>query len=328
MTVVNSYPVAAPITHRVSAELLPLLAKLRANISGVFLGKDEVIRFSLVALLAEGHLLLEDVPGVGKTLLAKAVARSLSCTFHRVQFTPDLLPADLIGTSIFNQPTSKFVFQPGPLFAQVVLADEINRAAPRTQSALLEAMSEKQITVDGETRPLGPPFLVLATQNPYEFEGTYPLPESQLDRFLLRMQIGYPAREAERAILTQHRHGEPVDSLSAVLSPTEVVELQRHTRNIRVEPPVAEYILDLITATRTHPDIRLGASTRAALAFYRAVQAYAVTDGRDYATPDDVKAMAGPVLSHRLLTKAWDQGGRDDAGPVVRELLAKTPVPA
>ncbi len=328
MTVVNSQPDAAPTPHRVAAELLPLLAKLRANISGVFLGKDDVIRFSLVGLLAEGHLLLEDVPGVGKTLLAKAVARSLSCSFHRVQFTPDLLPADLIGTSIFHQPTSKFVFQPGPLFAQVILADEINRATPRTQSALLEAMSEKQITVDGETRPLGPPFLVLATQNPYEFEGTYPLPESQLDRFLLRMQIGYPAREAERAILTQHRDGEPVDTLSAVLSPADVVALQHHTRNVRVEPPVAEYVLDLIDATRTHPDIRLGASTRAALAFYRAIQAYAVTEGRDYATPDDVKAMAGPVLAHRLLTKAWDQGGRDDAGPVVRELLAKTPVPA
>jgi len=326
MSLVHSPPVLP--TLRPAAELLPLLSKLRNNIAAVFLGKDEVIRFSLVALLAEGHLLLEDVPGVGKTVLAKAVARSLSCSFHRVQFTPDLLPGDLIGTSIFNQQTSKFVFEPGPLFAQVVLADEINRATPRTQSALLEAMSEKQITVDGQTRPLGPPFLVLATQNPYEFEGTYPLPESQLDRFLLRMQIGYPAREAERNILTQHRAGEPVDTLSAVLSPDDVVALQQHTRSVRVEAPVAEYVLNLIGATRTHPDIRLGASTRAALAYYRAVQAYAVTAGRDYATPDDVKALASPVLAHRLLTKAWDQGGRDDAGALVNDIVAKTPVPA
>ena len=308
--------------------LTPKLQALRANVAGVFLGKPDVVQFALVALLADGHLLLEDVPGVGKTLLAKAVARSLGCAFSRVQFTPDLLPGDLIGTSVFHQPTGAFVFQPGPVFTQVLLADEINRATPRTQSALLEAMSEKQVTVDGTTRPLGPPFLVLATQNPYEFEGTYPLPESQLDRFLVRLKVGYPAREAERAILLQHRAGEPVESLAAVLTPADVLALQRATRAVRVEPPVAEYILDLVGATRTHPDVRLGASTRAALAFYRAVQGYAVTEGRDYATPDDVKVLAEPVLAHRLLTKAWDQGGRDDAGPIVRDLLARTPVPA
>jgi MoxR-like ATPase len=311
---------------RPPAELLLLLAALRDNLAGVFLGKPEVIRLSLVALLAEGHLLLEDVPGVGKTLLAKAVAKSLACSFHRVQFTPDLLPADLIGTSVFNQPTGQFVFQPGPLFAQVVLADEINRATPRTQSALLEAMSERQITVDGETRPLGPPFLVLATQNPYEFEGTYPLPESQLDRFLLRVRIGYPDRAAERSILTQHRNGEPVESLQPVLTPADIVALQEHSRTVRVEPPVADYLLDLIDASRTHPDVRLGASTRAALALYRAVQALAVVDGRDYATPDDVKELAEPVLAHRLMTRAWDQGGRDDANRVVADLIASTPV--
>ena len=309
------------------SELLPLLATLQANIAAVFLGKPDVIKLATVALLSEGHLLLEDVPGVGKTLLAKAIARSLSCSFHRVQFTPDLLPGDLIGTSVYNQQTSTFVFQQGPLFAQVILADEINRATPRTQSALLEAMSEKQITVDGETRPLGPPFLVLATQNPYEFEGTYPLPESQLDRFMLRLKVGYPAREAERAILLQHRAGEPIDQMKPVLTTKDVVALQNLARSIRVEAPIAEYILELIDSTRTHAEVRLGASTRAALALYRAVQSYALVDGRDYVTPDDVKAMAEPVLAHRLLTRAWDQGGRDDAGPIVRELLAKTKVP-
>ena len=311
-----------------AAELLPALERLRAAVAGVFLGKPEVVRLALVALLADGHLLLEDVPGVGKTLLAKALARSLGCEFNRVQFTPDLLPGDLIGTSVFDQRDAKFVFRPGPVFAQVVLADEVNRATPRTQSALLEAMSEKTVTVDGETRPLGPPFLVLATQNPFEFEGTYPLPESQLDRFLVRVRVGYPGREAERQILDQHRSGEPVNALEPVLTPADVIALQAHTRRVRVAGPVAEYVLDLVAATRAHPGVRLGASTRAALAFYRAVQGLAVTHGRDHATPDDVKAMAEPVLAHRLLTRAWDQGGRDDAGPLVRELVAKTPVPA
>lgn len=307
-------------------ELAPQLAALRDNIAGVFLGKPEMIKYALVALLADGHLLLEDVPGVGKTLLAKAMAKSLACSFHRIQFTPDLLPGDLIGTSVFHQPSGQFVFQAGPLFAQVVLADEINRATPRTQSALLEAMSERQVTVDGTTRELGPPFLVLGTQNPYEFEGTYPLPESQLDRFLLRLKLGYPDRAAERAILTQHRDGEPVDSLAAVLKPDDIVALQASVRQVKVEPPVADYLLDIIEGTREHPDVRLGASTRAALAFYRACQALARVAGRDHVTPDDVKELAVPVLAHRLMTRAWDQGGRDDAGPIVRDVVGKIPV--
>ena len=320
-------PAAPPSAAPLAADLLTGLRTLQDNIASVFFGKPELIRLSLVALLAEGHLLLEDVPGVGKTLLGKAIAKSLACVFNRIQFTPDLLPGDLLGTSIYNQQTQAFTFQPGPVFGQVILADEINRATPRTQSALLEAMSEKQVTIEGQTRKLGPPFLVLATQNPYEFEGTYPLPESQLDRFLVRLKVGYPTRDAERAILAQHRAGEPVDSLKAVLTAADVTALQAHTRAVRVESPVAEYVLDLIHATRTHPEVRLGASTRAALAFYRAVQAFAVLHGRDYAVPDDVKALADAVLSHRMMTKAWDQGGRDDTSAIVREILARTPVP-
>ncbi|HEY2783743.1 MAG TPA: MoxR family ATPase [Fimbriiglobus sp.] len=311
----------------IAQALLQSLAAVRDRVASVFLGKPDAIRLSLIALLADGHLLLEDVPGVGKTLLGKALARSLSCTFSRIQFTPDLLPGDLLGTNVFRQATGTFDFQPGPVFAQVILADEINRATPRTQSALLEAMSERQVTTDGVSRKLGPPFLVVATQNPYEFEGTYPLPESQLDRFLLRVKIGYTERDAERAILVQHRDGEPVDSLSPVIGPAEVAGLQAATHAVRVEPPVADYVLDLIVGTRTHPDVRLGASTRAALGLYRAAQAAAVLANRDYVTPDDVKGLAEPVLAHRLMTKAWDQGGRDDAGPVVRDVVARTRVP-
>jgi len=313
-------------SRRTPDELSRLLGTLRSNIDSVFHGKADVIRLSLVALLADGHLLLEDVPGVGKTTLAKALAMSLACLFKRIQFTPDLLPADLTGSSVFHPPSGTFNFHEGPLFAQVVLADEINRATRRTQSALLEAMSERQISADGVTRKLGPPFLVLATQNPYEYEGTYPLPESQLDRFLLRIRIGYPDRAAERIIFSQHRDGEPMDGLAPVLQPADVLALQEYTRAVKVAEPVAEYILDLVHATREHPEVTLGASTRAGLMFYRAAQATARLDGRDYTTPDDVKALAIPVLAHRLMTKAWSQGGRDDATPIVADILAKTPV--
>jgi MoxR-like ATPase len=304
-----------------------LLDRLGSNIGSVLLGKPEVIRMALVTLLAEGHLLIEDVPGIGKTLLAKALARSLSCSFHRVQFTPDLLPSDLLGTSVYHQGTGAFVFQPGPLFTQVVLADEINRATPRTQSALLEAMSERQVSLDGRTHPLGPPFFVLATQNPYEFEGTYPLPESQLDRFLMRLPIGYPDREAEKHILTGHRGGEPVDRLEPVLSVAEVTALQEGVRQVRVEDSLSEYMLDLITATRYHPDIHLGGSTRASLALYRASQALALLEGRDYVVPDDVKRLARPVLAHRILSRASRRGGSGDAEEVIDEILAQTPIP-
>ncbi len=305
-----------------------LLQRLRDNVASVMLGKPEVIRLAVVALLAEGHLLIEDVPGIGKTLLAKALARSLGCTFHRIQFTPDLLPSDLLGTSVFHQGTGAFVFQPGPLFAQVVLADEINRATPRTQSALLEAMSDRQVSLDGQTRPLGPPFFVLATQNPYEFEGTYPLPESQLDRFLMRLRVGYPDRDAEKAILTGHRAGEPVEHLQAVLCAEEVASLQEATRQVRVDDSLADYVLDLVTATREHPDIHLGGSTRAALALYRAAQALALVEGRAYVVPDDVKSLALPVLAHRILARGAPTGGHGDAAEqVVADVAARTPIP-
>jgi MoxR-like ATPase len=305
-----------------------MLEKLQANIARALLGKDEVIRLAVVGLLAEGHLLIEDVPGIGKTLLAKALARSLDCSFHRIQFTPDLLPSDLIGTSVFHQPSGEFIFKPGPLFAQVVLADEINRATPRTQSALLEAMSDRQVSVDGETRPLGPPFIVVATQNPYEYEGTYPLPESQLDRFLLRVRIGYPDRAAEREILTRHRDGEPVERLQPVLNRDDVLHLQQTVRQVRVEKTLGDYILDLLAATRSHPDVYLGGSTRAGLMLYRASQALALTDGRDYVVPDDIKRLAGPVLSHRLLSKSVRQGRRGDtAEEIVADIVGRTLVP-
>jgi MoxR-like ATPase len=308
---------------------ITLLERLRHNVGGVLLGKPEVIQFALVTLLAEGHLLIEDVPGIGKTLLAKALARSLGCSFHRIQFTPDLLPSDLLGTSVFHQGTGNFVFQPGPLFAQVVLADEINRATPRTQSALLEAMSDRQVSMDGQTRPLGPPFFVLATQNPYEFEGTYPLPESQLDRFLLRLRIGYPDRAAEKQILIGHRSGEPVERLHPVLSSEDVTGMQQAVRQVRVDDALSDYLLDLVEATRRHPDVYLGGSTRAALSLYRAAQALALIEGRDYVVPDDVKRLAGPVLAHRILPRAARHGGGTDAAEeIVRAVVTQTPVPA
>jgi MoxR-like ATPase len=305
------------------------IERLRANIASVFLGKPEAIHLVLVGLLAEGHLLIEDVPGIGKTLLAKALANSLGCAFHRIQFTPDLLPSDLIGTSVYHQSSGEFVFKPGPLFAQVVLADEINRTTPRTQSALLEAMNDRQVSVDGQTRPLGPPFIVLATQNPYEFEGTYPLPESQLDRFLMRLRLGYPDRAAEKEVLVRHRDGEPVDTLRPVLGAAEVVAFQERVRQVRVEETLNEYILDLVGATRNHPEVYLGASTRAALSLYRAAQAEALLDGRDYVVPDDLKGLAVPVLAHRLVTKSYRQHERPDAADtIVHDILGQTPLPA
>jgi MoxR-like ATPase len=275
--------------------------RLRENVQKVIVGKDEAINLALVAVLCEGHVLLEDVPGIGKTTLARALAASLGCSFRRIQFTPDLLPSDVTGLNWFNQKTSEFEYRPGPIVGQVILADEINRATPRTQSALLEAMQERQVTVDGVSRPQPRPFLVLATQNPVELEGTFPLPEAQIDRFLLRIAIGYPSREEENAILERFRLSDPLPELAAVTTPEEIVDLQAQRRQVRVEASLRDYVVQVARATRVHSEIELGASPRASLALYQAAQAWAAIQGRQYVLPDDVKQMALPVLAHRLM---------------------------
>jgi MoxR-like ATPase len=306
-----------------------LIASLRGNIARVVLGQDEAVRLTAVALLAGEHILLEDVPGVGKTLLGKAMARSLAGAFHRVQFTPDLLPGDITGSSVYHADRHEFTFSPGPIFANVVLADEINRATPRTQSALLEAMSERQVSVDGQTHPLPRPFMVVATQNPVEFEGTYPLPESQLDRFLLRIPMGYPAREVELQVLTSHRAGEPVDQLPAVLDCQQVVQLQQAVREVAVEDSINGYLLDIVAATRRCEELHVGVSTRGALAFYRAAQAAALVSGRQFVVPDDIKSLAVPVLAHRVIPRGYLHGGQRQAiEALVERLLDEVPVPA
>lgn len=296
--------------------------------ASVLIGKPQAIKLAVVALLAEGHILIEDVPGVGKTLLAKALAKSLDCSFRRLQFTPDLLPSDILGSSVFNTQTSDFVFKPGPIFAHVVLADEINRTTPRTQSALLEAMSDRQVSVDGQTYALPRPFIVLATENPYEFEGTYALPENQLDRFMMRLQIGYPARDDERQILTSHRHGEPVEDLAPVLSAEQVLSLQQAVRDVRVDDAVSGYILDLVEASRSSQALQVGVSPRGALTLYRGAQALALVEGREYVVPDDVKRLAVEVLSHRVIGRSFLQDGNFEAAEAaIRAILAEVPVP-
>ncbi|MGA2062417.1 MAG: MoxR family ATPase [Thermoguttaceae bacterium] len=305
-----------------------LIAKLQTNIAQAVLGKDEVIRLTVVALLAGEHVLLEDVPGVGKTLTGKAMARSVSGEFRRIQFTPDLLPTDITGSSVFNSRTQEFTFNRGPIFANIVLADEINRATPRTQSALLEAMSERQVSVDGQTHPLPRPFMVIATQNPAEFEGTYPLPESQLDRFLLRIPMGYPAREIELQVLSSHREGEPVDNLQPVLTCEQIVSLQGDVRHVKVEDSINNYVLDIVEATRLCEDLHVGASPRGALALYRAAQASALVAGRTYVVPDDVKSLAMPVLAHRMISKGYLHGGQREAvEALIQRLVDEVPVP-
>jgi MoxR-like ATPase len=311
------------------SEVAALLSRLLENVESVVLGKADVIRLAVVALLAEGHVLLEDVPGVGKTLLARALAASVDCSFRRIQFTPDLLPSDILGSSVYHSGSGEFHFKPGPIFANVILADEINRTTPRTQSALLEAMSDRQVSVEGETHTLPPPFLVLATQNPYEFEGTYVLPESQLDRFLIRIRMGYPVRSEEKQILKNHRTGEPVEALRPVLSGEDITRLQRAVRAIRVDDSISDYLLDIVHATRVCEDLHVGVSTRGALMLYRAAQSLALVSGRDYVVPDDVKSLAVPVLAHRVLGKSFLQAGQFSAAEsIVRDLVERTRVPS
>ncbi len=306
----------------------PLIAKLRENISRVVLGQAEVVRLTVVALLAGEHILLEDVPGVGKTLVGKAVARSLASEFRRIQFTPDLLPGDITGSSIYSAESRQFAFNAGPIFANIVLADEINRATPRTQSALLEAMSERQVSVDGQSHPLPRPFMVIATQNPVEFEGTYPLPESQLDRFLLRIPMGYPSREVELQVLLNHRDGEPVDTLQPAIDGREVIELQAAVRKVAVDAALNGYLLEIVLATRKCEELHVGASTRGALALYRAAQAAALIAGREYVVPDDIKTLAVPVLAHRVIPKGYLHGGQRQAvESLVERLVEEVPVP-
>ncbi len=296
------------------------------NVERVIVGKHREVELAVVALLCRGHILIEDVPGVGKTMLAKAIARSLGCAFKRIQFTPDLLPSDVTGVSIYNQRTSTFEFRPGPVIAQIVLADEINRATPKTQSALLEAMEERQVTVDGVTYQLPEPFLVMATQNPIEYEGTFPLPEAQLDRFLLRLQLGYPTAQEEVEILEAQQHVHPIESIGEVVAADSVLEAQHHVGDIYLSKAVKDYAVRIVTATRNHPDVYLGASPRGSLALSRAAQAYAAIRGRDYVLPDDVKALAAPTLAHRLILQPAARL-KDLAAPtVVAEILQSVPV--
>jgi MoxR-like ATPase len=303
-----------------------LFDSIVGNIATVVRGKRDSIEFAVMALLAEGHLLIEDVPGVGKTSLAKALAGSIDCTWKRVQFTPDLLPTDLVGVSVYERSNERFRFQPGPLFANIVLADEINRASPKTQSALLEAMEERQISADGVTHVLPPPFMVIATQNPVEQEGTYRLPESQLDRFLLRISLGYPGRTAEMEILDGHGAADVLRELQPVVSAQEVLAMVRSVREVYLASALKSYMIDISEASRRHSSIELGLSPRATLQLAAAVRGHAAARGRDYGTPDDVKAVAVSVLSHRLLLRAGSNA-RTSAEDLVRELLADVPVP-
>ena len=311
-----------------ATDVQSLVAQLEANMGQVVLGKSEVVRLCIVAMLSGEHVLLEDVPGVGKTLVGKALARSVSGEFYRIQFTPDLLPSDILGTSVYDAKAGTFNYLKGPIFANIVLADEINRTTPRTQSALLEAMSEGQVSVDSQTHALPRPFMVIATQNPFEYEGTYPLPESQLDRFLLRISMGYPNRQDELEVLRIHRTGEPIDDLMPVLDSQQIEQLQDAVRLVEVDESIHEYVLDIVDATRNCEELHVGASTRGALCLYRAAQALALIEGREYVVPDDVKRLAVPVLAHRVIPKGYLHGGQRGAiEALIGRLIDEVQVP-
>nr|WP_232827307.1 MoxR family ATPase [Jiangella endophytica] len=319
-----------------SSELVPELAlsdladtaaRIQTAIGSVVEGKPEVIKLALTVLLAEGHILIEDVPGVGKTMLAKSVARAIDCSVRRIQFTPDLMPSDVTGVSVFNQETREFEFKPGGVFANIVVGDEINRASPKTQSALLECMEERQVTVDGTTYQLEAPFMVVATQNPIEMEGTYPLPEAQRDRFMMRLSMGYPSQQAEIEMIDTHGSTSALDPLEPVTDAAHVHKLVRLVRGVYVADPIKEYAVALTSATRTSPDLRLGASPRATLHLIRAAKAWAGLEGREYVLPDDIQALAAPVLGHRLLPTAEAQIGRRDAASIVTDLVQRVPQP-
>ena len=301
--------------------------RVMANIEQVIIGKHDPVLLTLIAVLCRGHVLIEDVPGVGKTVLTKAIARSIGCTFKRIQFTPDLLPSDVTGVSIYNQATHQFEFQPGPIMSQFVLADEINRATPKAQSALLEAMEEGQVTVDGITHPLPIPFLVMATQNPIEYEGTFPLPEAQLDRFMLSINLGYPAPADEVRILDRQQHSHPIDTLGQILGADELLAIQRQIREVRLEHELREYIVSLVAGTRQHPSVYLGASPRGSLALFRGAQALAAVDGRDYVKPDDVKRLVRPCLAHRIIVAHAGRGRGTTPNMVLDEVVSMVPVP-
>jgi MoxR-like ATPase len=301
--------------------------KIIDNVEKVILGKNRVIKLALAAMMAEGHILFEDVPGVGKTILVRSLARSIGCSFKRVQFTPDLLPSDITGVSIYNQKNNEFEFREGPILSQVVLADEINRATPRTQSALLESMAEKQITVEGISRRLADPFIVMATQNPIEYDGTFPLPEAQLDRFLIRLEIGYPEEQDEQQILENLQLQHPVETLKAVMTDQEFIELQDDVKKVHVDQKLRKYIVSLVNQSRNHSDLELGASPRGSIALMKMAQAWAVVNERDYIIPDDIKEIAPAVLAHRLIIKSKSRLRGADKEKIIAEIVRRTEVP-
>ncbi|HLJ97098.1 MAG TPA: MoxR family ATPase [Gemmataceae bacterium] len=319
------------ISERVSKEprgdVAATAAKILGNIEKVIIGKRPQITLALVAYFCEGHILLEDVPGVAKTMLARALAKSVGCTFKRLQCTPDLLPTDVTGVSVFNQKTTEFEFRPGPLFAQTVLADEINRTTPRTQSALLEAMAEQRITVDGQTYALRAPFLVIATQNPIDHEGTFPLPEAQLDRFLVRLSLGYPGPEEESKMLQRLQHGHPIDQLAPIVSAAEVIACQQAVREVYVDDKVRRYLLEIVQRTREHDEVHLGGSPRASIALFRTSQAVAAISGRNFVLPDDVKRMVHPVLAHRLILRPESRLRKITPASVLNDIVPDVAVP-